>query len=244
MCAMKGSDIPRARKTGLDRKRMDKSLKYNVLRHLPGKRGRRYHRKYMGISARSKFDEALNCSAGKTCIDLGANVGEYTNIMAVKAKRVVAFEPDPWAHAQLRANVADLDNVMIESAAAGTWDGKVLLYRRTGFENNPASNSQSSSVIATKNNVCLEEAVEVEQIDFIAYLEILDENIGIVKIDIEGTEVELLENLFGRPDILKRIDYIFVETHESRIPGHEPRVKKLRKSAKHLDRPYINFYWN
>ncbi len=55
---------------------MNKSLKYKLLRHLPGKWGRRYHRKYMGIRARSEFDEALNCSAGKTCIDLGANVGE------------------------------------------------------------------------------------------------------------------------------------------------------------------------
>ena len=223
---------------------MNKSLKYKLLRHLPGKWGRRYHRKYMGIRARSEFDEALNCSAGKTCIDLGANVGEYTNIMAVKAKRVIAFEPDPWAHAQLQANVADLDNIIIENAAAGTWDGTVLLYRRTGFESNPTSNSQSSSVIAAKNNVCLEEAVEVEQIDFIAYLNNLDENIGIVKIDIEGAEVELLENLFNRPDILKRIDYIFIETHESRIPGHEPRVKKLRESENHIDRPHINYYWN
>lgn len=186
----------------------------------------------------------MNRSAGKTCIDLGANAGEYTREMAVKAKRVIAFEPDPWAHARLQANVADLDNVTIENAAAGTRDGTVLLYRRTGFESNPALKSQSSSVIAAKDNVCLEEAVEVKQVNFIAYLENLDEAIGIVKIDIEGAEVELLESLFDRPDILKRMDYIFVETHEFRIPGHEARVRKLRDVSKHLDRPHINFYWN
>ena len=223
---------------------MNKSLKYSVLRFLPGKWGRRYQRKIFGLRARSEFDEALDHSAGKTCIDLGANVGDYTKIMAVKAKRVIAFEPDPWAHARLQANVAALDNVKIENAAAGTRDGTVLLYRRAGFESNPASNSQSSSVVAAKKNVSQDEAVEVEQIDFIAYLENLDENLGIVKIDIEGAEVELLERLFERPDILMRIDYIFVETHESRIPGHEPRVNRLRKNAARLDRPRINLYWN
>ena len=223
---------------------MSKSFKSAVLRHLPGRPGRRYRRRYYGLQARSEYVEALNRSAGKTCIDLGANVGEYTREMAVKAKRVIAFEPDPWAHARLQANVADLDNVKIENAAAGTRDGTVLLYRRAGFESNPASNSQSSSVVAAKNNVSQDEAVEVEQIDFIAYLENLDENLGIVKIDIEGAEVELLERLFERPDILMHIDYIFVETHESRIPGHEPRVNELRESAARMDRPKINFYWN
>ena len=221
-----------------------KLLKYRTLRHLPGKRGRRYYRKYMGILAREEFEEAVCRSKGLTCIDLGANVGKYSRIMAVEAKRVIAFEPDPWAYARLQANVADLDNVRVENAAAGTWDGTVLLYRRVGFDSNPASNSQSSSVVAAKKNVCLEEAVEVKQINFITCLENLDENVGIVKIDIEGAEVELLESLFERPDILMRINYIFVETHETRIPGHEQRVNKLHESAKALDRPRINFYWN
>lgn len=129
---------------------MNKLLKYNVLRFLPGKWGRRYQRKIFGLRARSEFDEALNRSAGKTCIDLGANVGEYTRKMAVKARRVIAFEPDPWAHARLQENVAGFDNVKIENVAAGTRDGTVLLYRRTGFDSNPASNSQSSSVVAAR----------------------------------------------------------------------------------------------
>ena len=39
-------------------------------------------------------------------------------------------------------------------------------------------------------------AVEIRQIDFIGYLENLDEDIGVLKIDIEGAEVDLLESLF------------------------------------------------
>ena len=179
-----------------------------------------------------------------TCIDLGANIGEYTRKMALEAKQVIAFEPDPWACAALEANVADLDNVKIENSAAGTNESTVLLYRHARFEEDPALNSQSSSVISSKRNVNEEGAIEIRQVDFIRYLENLNEDIGLLKMDIEGAEVDLLEALFDRPDILNRIDHIFAETHETRIPGHEPRVNALREKAKLIKQPYINLYWH
>ena len=223
--------------------RYRKRLKYGALQHLPGKRGCRYERKYLAVQAERELEEAIRRSNGMTCIDLGANVGEYTRKMARQARQVIAFEPDPWAHARLHANVADLDNVRIENAAVGTSEGTVLLYRHAQFEEDPAYNSRSSSVIAGKTNVTTKEAVEVQQVDFVAYLENLGEDIGVLKIDIEGAEVELLEAMFDRRDILERIDYIFAETHESRILGHEPRVKILRERAVLVSKPRINLYW-
>ena len=152
----------------------------------------------------------------------------YTRMMASVAKQVIAFEPDPWTFDVLQAKVADLQNVRLEKVAAGTHEGRVLLYRHVRFQDDPALHSGSSSLISSKTNVAEQEAVEVRQIDFIAYLERLNEDIGTLKVDIEGAEVDLLEALLDRPEIMKRIDYIFVETHEARIPGHEPRVKSLR----------------
>ena len=95
--------------------------------------------------------------------------------------------------------------------AAGTCERTVLLYRHNRFEQDPIFHSESSSVIASKNNVAEGNAVEVRQIDFIHYLEEIGEEIGILKIDIEGAEVDLLEALFDRSDILRRINYIFAE---------------------------------
>ena len=79
--------------------------------------------------------------------------------------------------------------------------------------------SEASSVIADKRNLTEEDAVEVKQIDFIRYLEGLDEDVGVLKIDIEGAEVDLLESLFDRPDILARIDNIFAENARIRYSG-------------------------
>ena len=223
---------------------MIKYFIYSLLRHLPGKLGRRFNRKFMRRDLKIGFEEAVCRSEGMTCIDLGANIGEYTRKMASGTKQVIAFEPDPWSLAALHANTADFDNVRIENAAAGTSERMVLLYRHARFEEDSTFYSISSSVIANKRNVSKEKAIEVRQINFISYLENLDEDIGILKIDIEGAEVELLEALFDRPDILKRVHYIFAETHERRIPGHESRVNALHERAHRIIKPHINLYWH
>ena len=211
-------------------------VRYRIMRRLPGKRGKKYARKH-------DFAEAVRRSRDTICVDLGANMGKYTRMMASEARFVIAFEPDPWSLAALRANVADLDNIRIEDVAAGTREDKVLLYRAAGFERDPAAHSQASSVVARESLVVSEGAIEVRQIDFIRYLEDLDEDIGILKIDIEGAEVELLEALFDRPDILKRIAWIFAETHERVYPSHQPRVETLRERARRIEQPRINLDW-
>lgn len=163
--------------------------------------------------------------------------------MASGTKRVIAFEPDPWTIKALKNNTSDLNNVKIENVAAGTFEGIVRLYRHIHFEKDPILYSESSSVFVDKNNVTKAGAVEVRQIDFIRYLEEINEDIGILKIDIEGAEIDLLEALFKRPDILKRISCIFAETHEKRIPGHASRVKSLCMMAYRMKNPYVNLYW-
>ena len=73
---------------------MSKLLKYRLLRHLPGAIGHRYKCKYM--VGTNGFEKAVRRCRGTTCIDLGANLGVYTRMMASQARQVIAFEPDPW----------------------------------------------------------------------------------------------------------------------------------------------------
>lgn len=211
-------------------------FRYGIMRCLPGRRGKKYARKHA-------FAQALRGSRGMTSIDLGANVGKYTRIMASEAKQVIAFEPDPWTCTVLRHNLADLDNIRIEPVAASTSERKVPLYRDPGFAENPVYHSRSSSVVARGGLIIADGAMEIQQIDFIRYLEELNEDIGILKIDIEGAEVELLESLFNKPAVLKRIAYIFAETHERAYANHRPRVAALREMAQLTERPKINLDW-
>ena len=76
--------------------------------------------------------------------------------------------------------------------------------------------------------------------NFIRYLEELNEDVGVLKIDIEGAEIDLLEALFDRPDLLDRIEYIFAETHEEAMPDLAVRAKAIRDRAARIVRPKID----
>ena len=222
-----------------------KIWKWRLLRHLPGRKGRYYERRFQFHFARERaIRKAIRNCRGKTCIDLGANVGHFTRMMARTSGLVIAFEPDPCALDVLRNNLAGLDNVIVEDAAADVEEGTVRLYRHAQFNEDPTRYSVSSSIIASKNNVSTENVIVVRKINFIRYLENLDKDIGVLKVDIEGAEVELLEALFDRPEILHRIDYIFAETHERVIVDHQPRVAALRERASRTTRPNVNLQWN
>lgn len=194
---------------------MIKCANHRLLKHLPGLRGRRYSRKSSAFLALDDFENVIRYTSGKTCLDLGANIRHYTQTLARLAAEVVAFEPDPWTCAQLRARLAEFINVKIENAAAGTREGTVTLWRHSQFNDNPIKYSTSSSLVANKFGVIdHDQAIEVRQMNFIHYLCGLDSDIGIVKINIEGAELDLLEASLDRPDLLSRIDYVFAETHE------------------------------
>lgn len=221
-----------------------KRLKYNTLRHIPGPVGRKYTAKYNARSTPWRFEDALRATRGMLAIDLGANIGEYSQRLAESARRVYAFEPDPWACEQLRDNTRHLDNVEIIQAAAGPKPGTVKLYRHPGFADDPIMNSQSSSIMETKNNISTDDYFEVEQVDVIQFIRDLEGPVGILKVDIEGAEVDLFEALFDQPEVLAKIRFIFAETHETKIPGHEPRVAALRERARRIERPEIDLNWH
>lgn len=221
-----------------------KRMKYGCLRHAPGRIGEKYTEKYNRKFTSWRFKEVMSKTKDMLTIDLGANIGEYSLLLAKYSKRVYAFEPDPWALERLRENTRHLDNVEIIEAAAGCEQGKVKLFRHPDFDGDPTVNSQSSSIIATKSNITQETFFEVDQVNLIQFIRDLEGPVGVLKMDIEGAEVDLLEALFEHPNILNKISYIFVETHEKKIVGHETRVAALREKAMRMKRPEINLNWH
>lgn len=228
-----------------DRNTPLRRAKYGLMQHLPGQLGLKYRRKLRKLhapAAERAFREALADATGTTCIDLGANLGQHTRTMAAHAAKVYAFEPDPWTAQQLRNAVKDLGNVEVIEAAAGTENGSFPLYRTSAFDTDPVKHSQASSLMAQKSNIDASSAIEVKVIDFPAFLEGLDTDIGVIKMDIEGAEVPLLEALFEHP-VRSRIGHLFVETHESRIPELLPRTDALRARAAEMTQPVVDMDW-
>ena len=214
---------------GLSTRFQIKAIKYNV--------------RLMAPEAQEEFKRILPQVSEKISIDLGANLGVYTKLLANYSKLVIAFEPDPWTFEKLNENVGYIKNVKLENLAVGPSDGFVKLYRHEDFDCNKAFFSESSSVWC-RSDFNEGDSVDVNQVDFIRYIEDLDKDIGMIKMDIEGMELELLEALVMRPDLLSRIDYIFVETHERLFPEKLARFNQVRKQVHQIHKPRINLNWH
>jgi len=61
-------------------------------------------------------------------VDVGANVGDYTFLMAKMGCRVVAFEPDPRAFFILQKKARNFRNVTLYEAGLGEEDGTKKFY--------------------------------------------------------------------------------------------------------------------
>ena len=181
---------------------------------------------------------------GDLCIDLGANVGDVTRRMAATGADVISFEPDPAAFAALQAATAGMANVTLHPKAAGAQAETLMLRRSANWSaDDPTQHTEMSSLVRTDAKMDDANAVPVEVVDIIAFLEALGRDIRILKMDIEGAEWAILERLIAQP-LLARIDCIFVETHERVDPArHVPLFERLQDHAETLERPYINLYW-
>jgi FkbM family methyltransferase len=137
-----------------------------------------------------------------TFVDAGAHIGVYTVLGSDRARRVVAFEPDPYNFAALRRNVkaAGCTNVEIRPEAVADRPGRAPFRAfRSTF---------SGSLLPREVDEYREFEVEVVCLDDVfakADIERL-----VVKLDLEGAEPLALE---GMEKILRRTDMLvlFVE---------------------------------
>jgi len=223
-----------------------KRLKYRVFQYLPGPRGLYYRRKLIEANAPktlAAFEAAKQASRGKIAIDLGANRGLFARELAQSAAHVHAFEPDPWTAAILKEELKDLDNVTVHEAAAGVAAGTLPIFRHRDYEDNPLGLSQSTTLRSDVRDVDGAHPVaEVEVIDFLAFLKTLEGQVGILKIDIEGGELELMPALMQSSE-LQKIDYIFCETHEGILPEARDQFATIRAQARQSQHPIINMDW-
>jgi len=177
-------------------------------------------------------------------VDLGANQGWFTQQILDRADEIHAVEPDPLVFEILRRNVASRTNVRLYNAAIGAEDGEVTFYRQLEFDaQNPARNSVASSVFSGHEAVNGAQGITVPQIGIVSFLEKIARPVDLMKIDIEGAEVPVLETLLSST-MLNTVSVILVETHEHVLPELANRTDALRQRIKRLERPKIDLNWH
>lgn len=145
--------------------------------------------------------EILGCfyTKGSFIIDAGANIGNHTLYFAGElGANVIAFEPEPHNSAILRANInlnSVNDKVGQYCVALGSAAGDVEL--TMNVKNNYGSftaysdANPNADILEVKDNIAIE--VPVRTLDYIMDCTKGEYDISILKIDIEGMELELLQ---------------------------------------------------
>ena len=199
-------------------------------------------RKSRKKNAFAEFNRALsNLNKGSYVIDCGANVGEFTKLFLEKGFIVDAFEPDPIAINELKKKCKNNKNLNLFKSAVGLKDNTQKLFRYRKFDENDPYSTQGSSLLDYRSGTN-KPFVEIKVIDFINHINKQKKDISLLKMDIEGSEIEILNKIIDL-NIHDKIKYIFVETHERFSHKLGLETAKLKLRIKNLNINNINLDW-
>jgi FkbM family methyltransferase len=164
---------------------------------------------------------------GGTVVDVGANVGDYSVSACAMGARVVAVEPGPENYCVLKLNLElnRCTNAHVLNIAAGSREEVRQLY--TGDERSVGYSLQKGEGKRVKCDV------EVKPLDVVILPLLGDEWVQLLKIDVEGLEVEVIK---GALNLLRRTRYIIVEI----IPGTESKEREVLDLLRPLGFKLVN----
>lgn len=142
---------------------------------------------------------------GRVSLDIGANKGVYAWLLKDCSRAVHAFEPNPKMFRFLRRLADDKIHVspIALSDQSGSTELRVPRHRRGGFSNQGAS---LSDVKVADNFVGV--PIEAKRLDDLAI-----EDVGFIKIDVEGFEQAVLEG--ARETIARDRPSLLIEMEEA-----------------------------
>lgn len=161
----------------------------------------------------------ISAKEGDVFIDVGACKGEEARAAQAIGMEVHSFEPNKEAVEKY----LQIPGVKVIQAACGK-EGKEKFYSKGGVD-------IGATITQEKLSEPHKYQYYVDVINLGKYLQNLDKDIKILKIDAEGEEFRILETILDNFDP-ERIEYYYVESHIRKIPNeswreHAAKIRKL-----------------
>ena len=159
-----------------------------------------------------QYQKLLNLkhiSNNSTILDIGANVGDVTDVL-VKTydPNIYCYEANISCYRHMLSRFKENSKIEIHNVAVSNFTGKTFLYFHEKAKN-IAEFNQRSSLKKEKDGLDPNKKIEVNCINI---KEILDQHnkIDLIKIDIEGSEYEVMPEIIKNKD---KIKMVLCETH-------------------------------
>lgn len=172
-----------------------------------------------GLYDRAELELVRQHLRGGDFVDVGAHVGMYTVAAGLEGGRVLAFEPNPLARAQLGGNIAlnGLRNVLVIPKAVADAPGRAQLH--VPATPDPSFSSLAGGRFAEGTPV----DVEVTTVD--AEVEAAGIAPRVVKVDVEGGELAVVEGMqrtlaTHRPALLVEVNEESARELARRLDGY------------------------
>lgn len=174
---------------------------------------------FFEIFANGCYRRGLPATFTGDMVDIGANIGAFTLDAATRfpAAIVHAYEPDPESCAVLRQNVDAnglSSRVRIWNEAVSGEHGTLRLWRGDG-----SVVVSAHLPAASRGEPCDVPAVTLQ--DVVART---SGRIGVLKMDCEGAEADILE---AAGPALDAVEFIVAEFHTRLVPAVVPRIRRV-----------------
>jgi FkbM family methyltransferase len=184
------------------------------------------------------------------CIDCGANVGKFTDAVLHQGGRSYAFEPNAVLFNFLSRKYAGNRRVQLFKAALGASDGTAKFYLPADTHDNPSATYEDGSLWQRQRREQAQSYDTVQVMDFARFLkqefgagsQAAQPPIWLIKMDIEGSEFEVVERLITE-QVYRLARHIVVETHEKFFSDQEDRLQRLRHIISEAGADNIELGW-
>ena len=185
---------------------------------------------------------SVKLGVGDIAIDCGANIGDITQHLQKNGATVYCFEPNPYAFKALKKRF--LANPKVHCFEKGVFDrnDRVKLSFHELSDSDELYWSTGSSMLDFKGNILKDKYTTIQVIDLCAFIRTLHSRVRLLKMDVEGAECPILKKLI-ETGLINRIDYLFVETHDRKIPELQPETEEIRRLVKFNNLLNVNLHW-
>jgi FkbM family methyltransferase len=188
----------------------------------------------------------LAISPGDVVLDCGANVGDVTSKFARSGATVYAFEPNKLCFDIITKRFALMSKV--HCLNNGIMDCNCQLDLATpephaGFDALETTVAASFKAEGLQSDHFEIKNQSVKCVDADQFIRSIGKRVRLMKIDIEGAEIEVINRLIDT-NAIDLIDYLVVETHEKQMPHLLEKTNLLRSriNSLGLDKK-INLDW-